>query len=187
MLTCSRTVFAFSRDRLVPLSHVWTIVNPWTGTPLYAVWISVFWCIAINLIGLGSYTAILGVFNITAIALDWSYVIPIFCKLVFGRFEPGPWYMGRAGYWVNAWACIWTVFVTVIFFCPTEIPVAPDTMNYAIVFMAAILLMALVWWYARGRKFFTGPIVQATMEGVPPGERSPEGKSSSEGSKDGRL
>jgi hypothetical protein len=31
---------------------------------LYAVWISVFFCIAINLIGLGSYAAISGVFNI---------------------------------------------------------------------------------------------------------------------------
>ena len=72
-----RTVFAFSRDRLLPLSHVWTKVNRFTGTPLYAVWISVACCIAINLVGLGSYAAISGVFNVCAIALDWSYIIPI--------------------------------------------------------------------------------------------------------------
>jgi amino acid transporter len=73
MQALGRTVFAFSRDRLVPFSHVWTKILPMTGTPILAVWICVFWCIAINLIGLGSYTAILGVFNVTAIALDWSY------------------------------------------------------------------------------------------------------------------
>ena len=65
MQSLARTVFAFSRDRLVPFSNVWVKVNKMTGTPLYAVWISVFWCIAINLIGLGSYAAIAGVFNVT--------------------------------------------------------------------------------------------------------------------------
>lgn len=73
MQALGRTVFAFSRDQLIPFSHLWTKILPLTGTPILAVWISVFFCIAINLIGLGSYTAILGVFNVCAIALDWSY------------------------------------------------------------------------------------------------------------------
>ena len=133
----ARTVFAFSRDKLVPLSHIWTKIDHRSGTPLRAVWISIFWCIAINLIGLGSYTAIESVFNVTAIALDWSYCIPIFCKLVFRRFEPGPWHLGRFGYAINAWACIWTLFVSIIFFFPTALPVPADEMNYAVVFFAA--------------------------------------------------
>ena len=73
MQALGRTVFAFSRDRLIPFSNVWTKILPLTGTPILAVWISVFFCIAINLIGLGSYIAIAGVFNVCAIALDWSY------------------------------------------------------------------------------------------------------------------
>jgi hypothetical protein len=73
MQALGRTVFAFSRDRLIPFSNVWTKILPLTGTPILAVWICVFFCIAINLIGLGSYIAILGVFNVCAIALDWSY------------------------------------------------------------------------------------------------------------------
>jgi amino acid transporter len=165
MQALARTVFAFSRDKLVPLSPVWTIVNKYTQTPLYAVWFSVFWCIVINLIGLGSYAAISGVFNITAIALDWSYIIPIFCKLVFRQFEPGPWHLGKAGYFINAWACIWTLFVSIIFILPTAMPVAPDTMNYAIVFLAAILVVALIWWYVGGRKYYTGPVIQADLIG----------------------
>ena len=107
----------------MPGSHIWTKINPLTQTPIYAVWGSVVLCIAINLIGLGSYTAIAGVFNVTAIALDWSYTIPIFCKLVYGQFEPGPWNMGKASVFVNAWACIWTLFVTIIFLLPTVRPV----------------------------------------------------------------
>lgn len=113
MQALGRTVFAFSRDRLLPFSSVWTRINKKTQTPLLAVWISVALSIAINLIGLGSYYAIDGVFTLTSIALDWSYCIPAFCKLVFRRFEPGPWYLGKIGYVANAWACIWTFFVSV--------------------------------------------------------------------------
>ncbi|KIW73982.1 hypothetical protein PV04_02055 [Phialophora macrospora] len=159
----ARTVFAFSRDKLIPFSRVWVIINRWTGTPLYAVWISVFWCIAINLIALGSYIAIAGVFNVCAIALDWSYVIPIVCKLAWKKFEPGPWHMGRFSFWVNIWACTWTLFVTIIFILPTIRPVTPDNMNYAIVFLVFILLCAIVYWYISGKKFYTGPIVEAEI------------------------
>ncbi|KAH8697883.1 putative amino acid permease [Talaromyces proteolyticus] len=161
----ARTVFAFSRDRLLPLSNVWCKVSKLTGTPLYAVWFSVFWCIAINLIALGNYAAILGVFNITAIALDWSYIIPVVCKLFFGRFEPGPWHMGKFSVLVNWWAVIWTTFVSIIFFFPTAEPVTGENMNYAIVFMAFIMLCALVYWYVRGKKFYVGPIKETVVQG----------------------
>lgn len=164
MQALGRTVFAFSRDRLLPLSSVWTQINSKTGTPLNAVWISVFWCIAINLIGLGSYAAIAGVFNICAIALDWSYCIPIFCKIIFGKFEPGPWHMGKFGKFVNAWACLWTLFVSIIFLLPTVRPVTAQTMNYACVFLVFMLGCAGIYWYIGGRKFYTGPIIEAVGE-----------------------
>jgi amino acid transporter len=156
-----RTVFAFSRDRLIPGSSIWTRINSRTGTPLYAVWISIFFCIVINLIALGSYTAILGVFNVCAIALDWSYCIPIFCKMVFGQFEPGPWHLGKASFWVNAWACCWTVFVSIIFIFPTSMPVTPLNMNYAIAFLGLIGIASTVYWFVRGKYFYTGPLIEA--------------------------
>ena len=160
----ARTFFAFSRDRLIPGSKIWVKINRRTGTPLYAVWISVFLCIAINLIALGSYIAILGVFNICAIALDWSYVIPIIVKLIWPHnFEPGPWHLGKFSKFVNMWAVAWTAFVSVIFLFPTNLPVHADTMNYAIVFLGAVLIAAAVYWYAGGRKWYTGPLIEAEV------------------------
>jgi len=130
MQALGRTVFAFSRDRLVPGSTLWTKILPLTGTPILAVWISVFFCIAINLIGLGSYTAIAGVFNVCAIALDWSYVIPIFCKIMWSQnFTPGPWHMGKIGYFVNGYACLWTLFVSIIFVMPTARPTTAENVR----------------------------------------------------------
>jgi amino acid permease (GABA permease) len=161
MQALGRTVFAFSRDRLIPGHNIWTQINSKTGTPLYAVWVSVFFCIAINLIGLGSYAAIAGVFNICAIALDWSYCIPIACKLMFGKFEPGPWHMGVFSKYVNAWACLWTLFVSIIFILPTVRPVTALTMNYASVFLVFILGCAAIFWYISGRKYYSGPVIEA--------------------------
>ncbi|TID23482.1 putative amino acid permease protein [Venturia nashicola] len=158
-----RTVFAFSRDRLIPFSNIWIKINKRTGTPIYAVWISVLLCIAINLVGLGSYAAILGVFNVCAIALDWSYIIPIVCRLLFNKFEPGPWNMGKFGPAVNIWACVWTAFVSIIFLCPTVMPVTADTMNYAAAFLVAIYVAATAYWFAGGRKWYTGPLVEAEV------------------------
>ncbi|KAJ5660542.1 hypothetical protein N7507_006993 [Penicillium longicatenatum] len=164
MQSLGRTVFAFSRDRMLPFSNIWIKVTPWTGTPLYAVWISVFFCIAINLIALGSYIAISGIFTLCAIALDWSYCIPILCKLMFGNFEPGPWHMGVLSPWVNAWACLWTLFVSIIFVLPTAMPVLADNMNYACVYLAAVLLFSLLYWFIRGKAVYTGPVTEAIAD-----------------------
>lgn len=119
----SRTVWAFSRDQMIPGYQIWYRIWSKTDTPVLAVWLYAVICILINLIGLGSYITIAAIFNVCAIALDWSYCIPIICKLFYGRFQPGPFYLGRVGYVLNAWACIWTAFVSVIFFFPTVRPV----------------------------------------------------------------
>lgn len=37
-------------------------------------------------------------------------------------------------------------------------------MNYAIVYLAAILLFAAVYWYLYGKKIYTGPIVEAQFD-----------------------
>ncbi|KAJ5900095.1 hypothetical protein N7495_004839 [Penicillium taxi] len=161
MQSLGRTIFAFSRDRMLPFSNVWTKINPWTGTPIYAVWISVFFCIAINLIGLGSYTAINGIFTLCAIALDWSYCIPILAKLMFGKFERGPWHMGPLSPYVNAWACLWTLFASIIFILPTDMPVTADTMNYSVVYLAGVILFSTSYWYMYGKAVYKGPVIEA--------------------------
>lgn len=126
----SRTLWAFSRDRMIPLSHVWYKIWRTTSTPVLSVWFYTMLCVVINLIGLGSYITIAAIFNLCAIALDWSYCIPILCKLFFGRFERGPWHLGKASRFVNIWACTWTSFVSVIFMFPTVRPVLANNVSH---------------------------------------------------------
>lgn len=157
----SRTLWAFSRDQMIPGSKIWYKIWRRTDTPVLAVWLYTLLCILINLIGLGSYITIAAIFNLCAIALDWSYCIPIICKLCFGRFEPGPWNLGRASRYVNIWACAWTCFASVIFMFPTFMPVAANNMNYAVVILAFVMFVATAYWYIHGRTYYTGPRVTA--------------------------
>jgi hypothetical protein len=41
--------------------------------------------------------------------------------------------------------------------------VTGDNMNYAIVFLVAILIASTAYWYIGGRKWYTGPLVEAQL------------------------
>ncbi|KAL2037455.1 hypothetical protein N7G274_009735 [Stereocaulon virgatum] len=153
----ARTIWAYSRDEMLPGSRIWYKIDKRTDTPIIAVWLFCVCCVCINLIGLGSYTAIVAIFNLTAIALDWSYCIPIICKLAFGRFERGPFHLGKLSIPINIWSIIWTFFVTIIYIMPTIRPVTPQNMNYVVVLIAAVAIFSIGYWYAAGRHYYIGP------------------------------
>ena len=136
----SRTIWAFARDELLPGSRIWYKINNWSQTPVYAVWLFSISCVLINLIGLGSYTAISAIFNLTAIALDWSYCIPIICKLFYGQFTPGPFHLGWASPYINWWAVIWTTFVTIIYVQPTIRPVTKENVSCDLLFSPCAII-----------------------------------------------
>jgi len=81
--------------------------------------------------------------------------------------------MGKLSFFVNAWACLWTLFVSIIFILPTVRPVTATTMNYASAFLALILGAAAIFWYIGGRRYYTGPIVEAQAEDERSGIESP--------------
>ncbi|KAK4236314.1 amino acid/polyamine transporter I [Achaetomium macrosporum] len=153
----SRTIYAFARDDLIPLSHVWRRISRRSRTPVGAVWLYAALEITVNLLGLASETAISAVFNICTAALNVSYMLPIVCKLVYGRFERGPWHLGRWSFVANVVAVGWNMFVSVIFFLPTKVPVTRENMNYASAVFVFTVLFAAGFWYTHGRHYYTGP------------------------------
>ena len=125
----SRTIYAFARDDLIPLSRVWRRISPRSNTPVAAVWLFAGLGVAVNLLGVVSDTAISAVFNVCTVALNTSYMLPIVCKMVYGRFERGPWHLGRWSFAVNLVSVLWNVFVSVIFFLPTNMPVTRENVS----------------------------------------------------------
>ncbi|KAH6650410.1 amino acid/polyamine transporter I [Chaetomium tenue] len=162
----SRTIYAFARDDLVPLSRVWRRISPRSQTPVAAVWLYAGLGVAVNLLGLVSHTAISAVFNVCTVALNLSYMLPIICKMVYGRFERGPWHLGRWGFVVNLVAVVWNVFMSVVFFLPTNMPVTSENMNYASVVFVSVLLFSGGFWYTHGRHYYTGPATKKVSETI---------------------
>ncbi|CAM5606548.1 MULTISPECIES: amino acid permease [Streptomyces] len=152
----SRMVFAFSRDGALPGSHLWRKVSGRTQTPVAAVWLSVVVACVLALPSLYSATAYNAVTAINVIGITPAYAIPVFLRLRAGdRFQPGPWQLGRWSKPVGWTAVGWVACVTVLFCLPQASPVTVDTMNYASVALAVVLVLASVWWYVARRSYGT--------------------------------
>ncbi|GGZ64889.1 amino acid permease [Streptomyces subrutilus] len=152
----SRMVFAFSRDNALPGSAVWRKVSSRTQTPVPAVWLSVVVAGVLALPSLYSATAYGAVTAINVIGITPAYAIPIYLRLRAGnRFEPGPWSLGRWSKPIGWIAVVWVAAVTVLFCLPQKSPVTIDSMNYAVIALAVVLLLASVWWYVARRSYGT--------------------------------
>ncbi|KAA1478995.1 APC amino acid permease, partial [Dentipellis sp. KUC8613] len=161
---CSRTVYAFSRDHGLPDRGYFGHVSSWTMTPLRAIWFTTILSILPGLLDFASPVAANAIFSLTAMALDLSYIIPIFFRRVFQnhpevQFKPGPFYMGDGllGWLVNVNCILWTLFVTVIFSLPTVLPVTKDTMNYASVITGGVVILSSIWYLIDGHRHYHGP------------------------------
>ncbi|MEV5880974.1 amino acid permease [Streptomyces sp. NPDC052101] len=152
----SRMVFAFSRDGALPGSHLWRKVSSRTQTPVAAVWLAVIVAGVLALPSLYSATAYNAVTAINVIGITPAYAIPVLLRLRAGdRFQRGPWHLGRWSRPIGWIAVVWVAAVTVLFCLPQASPVTVDTMNYASVALAVVLVLASVWWYVARRSYGT--------------------------------
>ncbi|MEU9304703.1 amino acid permease [Streptomyces sp. NPDC048269] len=152
----SRMVFAFSRDNALPGSALWRKVSGRTQTPVPAVWLSVVVAGVLALPSLYSATAYGAVTAINVIGITPAYAIPIYLRLRAGnRFEPGPWSLGRWSKPIGWIAVVWVAVVTVVFCLPQKSPVTIDSMNYSVIALAVVLVLASVWWSVARRSYGT--------------------------------
>ncbi|MET7901472.1 amino acid permease [Streptomyces sp. NPDC005355] len=152
----SRMVFAFSRDGALPGSRLWRRVSARTQTPVLAVWLSVGVAGLLALPSLYSETAYGAVTAINVIGITPAYAIPVFLRLRAGdRFQRGPWHLGRWSKPVGWVAVSWVALVTVLFCLPQSSPVTVDSMNYASIALAVVLILATIWWFVARRSYHT--------------------------------
>ncbi|KAH6659532.1 amino acid permease, variant [Truncatella angustata] len=162
LLADSRTCFALARDEALPFSSALRRMNSRTQTPLYSVWVVVMACCLMNLIGLGSFQTINGIYGVTAPAMDLSYIAVIAARMYYEKERPiskGPFQMGRWQKPINTIAIVWVLFISVILFFPPTYPVTPLNMNYAVAIAGFVALFAITWWYLQAKRFYTGPRV----------------------------
>lgn len=106
-------------------------VNPRTHTPVNAVWFVVIFSVGLNCIAIGSTQTATAIFNITAPALDLSYVSVILAHQLYKskvKFIEGPFTLGKWGTSINYIAIVWVLFISTILFFPPQLPVTPANM-----------------------------------------------------------
>ena len=170
LTSCSRMMFAFSRDGAVPGHKRWSKVNN-NKVPVNAVLISALIGMLITLPALwksprGIPTAFYAVVSVGVIGLYLAFLIPIWLRWRTGNnFNPGEWTLGNKYKWMNLVAIIEILVICVYFIMPFEPAAIPGNakftwvaVNYAPILLGATLLTLLIWWHLSVKKWFTGPV-----------------------------
>lgn len=160
---CSRQIWSFARDAGLPCSPWLSRVSPHWNIPLPGIIVSLVISALLSLINIGSSVALNAITSLGAVATLISYYLTIGC-LVHRRFFGAPlpdrrWSLGRWGMAVNVGALV--LLTPLIFFLtwPLTTPVTAETMNWSSVMLAGVFLIATVYYVAKGRNEFEGPVV----------------------------
>ncbi|KAI0755586.1 APC amino acid permease [Fomes fomentarius] len=157
----SRMMYAFARDGGIPGHKFFHKVDAKTQSPIRTVWLACTLSFILGLPSLGSAVAFSAATSIATIGLYISYGIPIALRLVYRkRFKRGPFHLGPFSYPVALVACIWILFISIVFILPQANPVDSQTLNYAIVAVGIVIVYAMGFWLLSARKWFTGPVKQ---------------------------
>ncbi|MEU6217956.1 amino acid permease [Streptomyces sp. NPDC047022] len=163
----TRQIFAFSRDGAMPGSRWWHSVSPRTRTPVKAVWLAVACSLALVVPAWWSHTAFTAIVSVNVVGLFLAYAVPIFLRLRLGsEFRPGPWHLGRWSTPVGVVAVAWVLLSSVLFMLPQASPITAETFNYAPIALAAVLVVATLWWFATARRRFRGPVSYGSPDEV---------------------
>jgi len=167
VITCTRMLQAFASDHAIPLHRFIGSINRRTETPVYAALANLVFLTIVGLLLYGSTIAVQALQGAATVMVQLSYVPAIFLHLVHGRaslrkqsehvaarLRLGPTW----GPIVNVCAIAYILLTTVFFLFPPVIPVVSGSMmNYAVVVLAVVVLLAVLNWFAYARRNFRGP------------------------------
>lgn len=137
-------------------------MHPTLRIPLNALGLVSVVIVLLQLLNIGSSTALFAILGLSTIGLYLSYVLPvlfiIIAKLRREVITYGPFKLGRLGLPVNIFAVCYGIFILVWLPFPPFLPVTGENMNYAGPIMAAVLIAAVVDWLITGKTRFKVPI-----------------------------
>jgi amino acid transporter len=169
--SCSRTFYAFSRDRAVPGWQLWTKLDKrhvpvWSVLGVCALALIITLPALWNVEGGGVPIAFFAVVSIAVIGLYIAYVTPVFLRLRAGdNFKPGAWTLGGKYKWMCTVAVIWVTLCVIIFslpFTPAAVYFSDDfdwvAVNYAPLMVGGLFIIVGLWWLLSAKNTFKGPV-----------------------------
>ncbi|KAJ5358449.1 uncharacterized protein N7496_010862 [Penicillium cataractarum] len=157
--TCSRTIWAVSRDDMLPFSRVWATVNTQFQIPLNALCLTGTVVSLYGLIFLGSSTAFSAMVGAAIIFLQTSCALPQAILLWRGRhiLPERPFSLGRFGFAINLVSVLWVVLLDILCFFPVEMPVTKENMNYVSVVSMGLTFTVFVLYFFSKKGKYLGP------------------------------
>ncbi|KAL4793872.1 amino acid/polyamine transporter I [Aspergillus venezuelensis] len=151
-VSVSRIAWSLARDNALPYSAYFNHISPVHNKPLRTTLLSAAFFIVFGITYIASSTAFNSVVNMATLLVNIAYAVPQGVLLFGGRggldelFDDGEpesessadgarsemkrkFNLGKAGYIVNAFSVVWTLFVGVLFCFPTRIPTEAGSMN----------------------------------------------------------
>lgn len=163
LASVSRLTWAFARDKGLPASNFLGRVHPTLRIPLNALMLVSVIIVLIQLINIGSTTALYAIVSISTIGLYISYVMPILfiflAKIRGDQIVYGPWKMSRAlGLATNLFAVVYGIFIIIWLPFPPYMPLTAENFNYAGPIIGFVILLAFGdWFVGTGEKRFEVP------------------------------
>jgi amino acid transporter len=169
LTSCSRTWYAFSRDRAIP---GWTLFQRLNRdrVPLYAVIAVSVFSLLITLPALGGKNdipfAFFAISGICTVGLYIAYILPVYLRLRAGdSFQTGPWNLGSRYRLINILAIIFVALVvySLVFlpYSPTGLPWNDDFDWAAFNYVPLAILIPLifgVWYLISAKNKYQGPV-----------------------------
>ncbi|KAJ7224935.1 choline transport protein [Mycena haematopus] len=154
-----RIYWALARDNVTPFSAFFSKASTRLSCPVPATVFCGIITTAFGAIQLGSKTAFSDLSGSFVILTTTSYAMAILPHLLSGRknVPQGPFWMGRAGFVLNAIAVLLIVFTNVMFCFPYALPATVPAMNYNSVILVGCVALTTFWWIVHGRLEYPGP------------------------------
>jgi amino acid transporter len=162
LASVSRQTWSFARDRGLPFAGFIGQVRPGWNIPLNAVLLTFVFTTLLSLINIGSTVAFNAICSMATNALLSTYIISITCLLI--RRHRGPalptrrWSLGAFGMPINLAALLFLIWIWVFCFFPQSTPVTAETMNWNIVINAGIMILAVMYYFVKGRHVYIPPV-----------------------------
>lgn len=164
-----RITFALARDAVFPFSDVVATLDPRLQSPRNALLFIWFLGSCVIILQLGSAVAFTSITAISTIGYQISYAIPIILKLAFHNdYFEGKVAFPNTEFSLTSWsrpigfiASMWLVASSFVLFLPTLGPfsaITNDTMNWSVVIVFGLVVIALLNWIFNARFHFKGPI-----------------------------
>ncbi|KAJ8077629.1 hypothetical protein PM082_002062 [Marasmius tenuissimus] len=162
LLATSRQIFAFSRDKALPLSSWLYTINGYTKSPVNTVIFASILTLVLGTLAFASTSAIDAVFSISSTAAYIAFSIPILARVIGnGSFKPGPFTLGIFGPPIAIIAVASMILMGVVFLFPATPTTDITEMNYSVVVLGGVMVLSLGWYYLPvygGVHWFTGPV-----------------------------